>query len=31
MEPIMPVYWLARAKIIDPVEYRKYNEAARKV
>lgn len=27
----MPAYWLARAKIIDPVEYRKYNEAARKV
>jgi uncharacterized protein (DUF1330 family) len=27
----MPVYWLARAKIIDPVEYRKYNEAARQV
>ena len=20
----MPVYWVARAKIIDPVEYRKY-------
>jgi uncharacterized protein (DUF1330 family) len=27
----MPAYWLARAKIINPVEYRKYNEAARKV
>ena len=25
----MPVYWLARAKIIDPVEYKKYNDAAR--
>jgi uncharacterized protein (DUF1330 family) len=31
MEHIMSVYWLARAKIIDPVEYRKYNEAARQV
>jgi uncharacterized protein (DUF1330 family) len=25
----MPVYWLARSKIIDPVEYRKYTDAAR--
>src|SRR5262249_46891650 len=27
----MPAYWLARAKIIDPVEYKKYNDAARAV
>ena len=27
----MAVYWLARAKIINPVEYKKYNEAARQV
>jgi uncharacterized protein (DUF1330 family) len=27
----MPVYWLARAKIINPVEYRKYNDAARAI
>ncbi|MBX6425993.1 MAG: DUF1330 domain-containing protein [Variibacter sp.] len=27
----MPAYWLARAKIIDPVAYRTYNEAARQV
>jgi uncharacterized protein (DUF1330 family) len=30
-ENSMPVYWLARAKIIDPHAYRKYNEAARQV
>jgi uncharacterized protein (DUF1330 family) len=31
MENRMSVYWLARAKIIDPQAYRKYNEAAREV
>ena len=27
----MPAYWLARAKIIDPIEYKKYNDAARAI
>jgi uncharacterized protein (DUF1330 family) len=27
----MPAYWLARSKIIDPVEYRKYTDAAREL
>jgi uncharacterized protein (DUF1330 family) len=30
-EQDMPAYWLARAKIIDPVEYKKYNDAARAI